>query len=283
VLAWFTPYWQSQSPLLHVADSIAALTTGPFPRWMGLSSAWSSRWPSVAMAVGLAVSGGLALRRQSVTGILAFSWLGFLILCLAYSALAQPIFIPGRTDRTLLAPLIFFIAVNAESAPGRRARRVVVLAWGLVCLALVLGQFAEARKSTAAPVWTALEQRVQPGDLVVAAGLGAGQAAYVHQRSRSTSGFEFFPASAGEHVGYTSFRSLRRDRAALREEASASARRWASELEASSGRLWLVWSGDPEFRPLEEAILEQFRLEETAARGVLPLISDPVELRAYRR
>ena len=283
VLAWFTPYWADQTPLLHVADSIDALTTGPFPSWMGLSSPWSSRWFSVAVSLALAVSGGLALRRQPAAGILALSSLGFLILCLAYSALAQPIFIPGRTDRALLAPLILLIAVNAESGPGRRARGAAMLAWGVLCLAVVLGQLAETRKSTAAPVWTALEQRVQPGDLVVAAGLGAGQAAYVFERSRSPARFEYFPASAGEHVGYTSFRSLRRDRAALREEARASARRWASALEGTSGRLWLVWSGDPEFRPLEEAILEQFRLEETAARGVLPLISDPVELRAYRR
>jgi hypothetical protein len=105
----------------------------------------------------------------------------------------------------------------------------------------------------------------------------------VHHRSGSPAPFEFFPASAGEHVGYTSYRTLRRDRAALRQEARSSARRWAAALEGTSGRLWLVWSGDPEFRLLEQAIEEQFHLEETAARGVLPLISDPVELRAYRR
>ena len=172
VLAWFTPHWASQTPLLHVADSIDALTTGPFPSWMGLSSAWSNRWPSVAIALLLAVSGGFALRREAVAGILALSSLGFLILCLGYSAAAQPIFIAGRTDRALLVPLVFFIALNARRAPGGRARGAAVLAWGLLCLALVLGQYAEARKSTAAPVWTALEQRVQPGDLVVAAGLG---------------------------------------------------------------------------------------------------------------
>jgi hypothetical protein len=117
--------------------------------------------------------------------------------------------------------------------------------------------------------------------VVVSAGLAAGQASYVHQRSRSGSGFEFFPASAGSHVGYTSFRALRQQRRALREEARASARRWAAAL-GGSGRLWLVWSGDPEFGPLESAILERFRLEQVAARGALPLIGDPVELRAYR-
>jgi hypothetical protein len=283
VLAWFTPHWASQTPLLHVADSIAALTTGPFPSWMGLASAWSSRWTSVAFALALAVSGGVALRRQPAAGILALSSLGFLIFSLGYSAAAQPIFIPGRTDRALLIPLIFLIASSAGSGPGRRVRGAALAGWGVLCLALVLGQFAEARKSAAAPVWTALAQRVQPGDLVVAAGLAAGQAAYVHHRSHTPAAFEFFPASAGEHVGYTSFRSLRRDRAALRAEARASAQRWAAALEGTSGRLWLVWSRDPEFRPLEQAIEGHFRLEQTVARGVLPLISDPVELRAYRR
>jgi cell division protein FtsW (lipid II flippase) len=282
VLAWFTPHWEDQGALWHAADSIAALTTGAFPSWMGLSAPWSARIPSVAVALLLAVSGAIALRREGAVRIFALSALSFLLLCLAYSVAVQPIFIPGRTDRALLAPLVFLISVHVDLAPWRRTRTAVVAAWGLLCLALVLHQYGEAPKSAAAPVWTALAERVQPGDVMVAAGLAAGQASYVHHRSRTGSVFEFFPASAGRHVGYTSFRSLRQQRGALRTEARSSASRWAAAL-GGSGRLWLVWSGDPEFGPLEQAILERFRLEQVAARGALPLIGDPVELRAYRR
>lgn len=265
-----------------MADSIAALTTGAFPNWMGLSAPWSARIPSAAVALLLAVSGAIALRRECVTRIFGLSALSFVLLCLAYSAAVQPIFIPGRTDRALLVPLVFLVSVHLDVEPWRRARTAVVAACGLLCLALVLHQYGEARKSAAVPVWAALTERVQQGDVVVATGLAAGQASYVHERSRTGSVFEFFPASAGRHVGYTSFRALRRERKALREEARSSASRWAAAL-GSSGRLWLVWSGDPELRPLEQAILERFRLEQVAARGALPLIGDPVELRAYRR
>jgi hypothetical protein len=281
VLAWFTPHWQDQSALWHVADSIAALTTGAFPNWMGLSSPWSARLPSAAVALLLAASAAFALRRERVARIFALSALGFVLLCVAYSAAVQPIFIPGRTDRALLAPLLFLVAVHVDLEPGRRARTAGVAAWGLLCLALLLYQYGAAPKSAAAPVWAALGESVQPGDVVVSAGLAAGQAAYVHHRSHTRSVFEFFPVSAGRHVGYTSFRTLQRQREALRAEARASASRWAAAL-GSSGRLWLVWSGDPEFAPLEAALREHFRLEATAARGVLPLIGDPVELRAYR-
>jgi hypothetical protein len=84
-------------------------------------------------------------------------------------------------------------------------------------------------------------------------------------------------------VGYTSYRALRQERNALQQEARSSASRWATELGSTSGRLWLVWSGDPEFQALEKAIAERFRFEKVAARGVLPLLSDPIELRSYRR
>ena len=283
VLAWFTPHWEEQGALLQVADSIAALTTGPFPNWMGLSSPWSARIPSVAVALLLAVSGAMALRREEAARIFGLSSLSFVLLSVAYSAAVQPIFIPGRTDCALLVPLLFLVSVHVDREPWRRVRTAVVAAWGVLCLALVFYQYAEPQKSAAAPVWTALAERVQPGDVVVAAGLGAGQASYVHRRSRTRSVFEFFPASAGRHVGYTSFRALRQGRNALRKEARSSASRWAALLGSSSGRLWLVWSRDPEFEPLEQAILERFRFEEIAARGALPLIRDPVELRAYRR
>ncbi len=283
VLAWFTPHWDDQAAWRHVADSIAALTTGAFPNWMGLSAPWSARIPSAAVALLLAVSGAIALRRECVARIFGLSALSFVLLCVAYSAAVQPIFIPGRTDCALLVPLVFLVAVHVDREPWRRVRTAGVAAWGLLCLALVLYQYGEAHKSTAAPVWAALAEHVQPGDMVVAAGLAAGQASYVHQRSRTRSVFEFFPASAGKHVGYTSYRGLRQGRNALRKEARSSASRWAALLGSRSGRLWLVWSGDPEFRPLEQAILERFRFEEVAARGALPLIGDPVELRAYRR
>jgi hypothetical protein len=264
-----------------VADSIAALTTGAFPSWIGVSAPWSTRIPSAVAALLLAAWGALGLRRDRAVRIAALSALGFLLLCLAYSAALQPIFIPGRTDAALLVPLLFLISLQVDLSPWRRARTALVAVWGLVCLALVLTQLGQAPRSAAAPVWKALAERVQPGDVVVSAGLAAGQASYVHHRSRTGSVFEFFPASAGRHVGYTSFRALRQQRKALGEEAQASASRWAAAL-GGSGRLWLVWSGDPEFEPLESAIRGRFRLEQVAARGALPLIGDPVELRAYR-
>ena len=217
VLAWFEPHWEGQGPLLHVADSIAALTTGPFPDWMGLSAPWSARIPGVAVALLLAVSGAIALRRERVAPIFGLSSLLFVLLSVGYSAAVQPIFIPGRTDHALLVPLLFFVSVHMGREPWRRVRTAVVSAWGLLCLALALHQYGEAPKSTAAPVWEALAQRVRHGDVVVAAGLGAGEASYAHHRSRTRAPFEFFPASAGEHVGYTNFREL-----AEGEERSAS-------------------------------------------------------------
>ena len=283
VLAWFTPHWEAQGSLLHVADSIAALTTGPFPNWMGISALWNERMPSVAVALLLTLSGAIALRRECVARIFGLSSLCFVLLCVAYSAAVQPIFIPGRTDHALLVPLVFFLSVHVDREPWRRVRTAVVTAWGILCLALVLLQPAAEHKSTAAPVWAALAQQVRPGDVVVAAGLGAGEASYAHRRSRTPAPFEIFPASAGKHVGYTSFRALRQGRSALQEEARSSASRWAAALEGTSGRLWLVWSGDREFQPLEEAISQRFRLEKVSARGVLPLLLDPVELRSYRR
>ena len=160
------------------------------------------------------------------------------------------------------------MAAHPHRGGGRR---------GLLCLALVLHQYGEAPKSAAAPVWTALAERVQPGDVVVAAGLAAGQASYVHHRSRTGSVFEFFPASAGRHVGYTSFRSLRQQRGALHTEARSSASRWAAAL-GGSGRLWLV-ERRPEFDPWGSDLAVSSR----AGRGpALSLDRDPRAARLRR-
>ena len=62
--------------------------------------------------------GAVALRRERVARIFGLSALSFVLLCVAYSAAVQPIFIPGRTDRALLVPLLFLVSVNVDASRG---------------------------------------------------------------------------------------------------------------------------------------------------------------------
>ena len=174
---WMRDLWTPWSPLQSLE------TFAPFGRktfLMNLPAVSEQWWPVVAAYWLIPAAALLVPRPQPVTRTVRFLWLYLclgLVLPVAWSAMREPIVMPGRTDFFLLP--VFVLLVGAGLARAKTWFRVVSLLVLTVSATLALiGHHQQAAGFDEREWVDFLRNRARPGDVVICTGLTRAPAEY---------------------------------------------------------------------------------------------------------
>lgn len=253
VLDWFVPLWRAKAPPLHLLDSLASFSFGPFPPYLALRSEWGESFPVRAAILALCVFGLYAGRRVQALRFLAASAAIALACALLYSGLAQPVYIPGRTDFYLLPFFVIVLACGIDALPTRFAPPLVAVALCALSLTVLVPYARDSERDTSQEWLTALCAQAARDDLVITTGLTFAETEYALRRFDSGATLESYPRSAREHPGYLSWQELLLQPELLEQDARALAQEAAKRARAGK-RVFVIWVEHPGNGPLLEAL-----------------------------
>jgi hypothetical protein len=220
VLEWFVPFWNAKSPLGHLVDSAASFTLGPYPPYLALPTALPLAWVIAAAAIAGASYGAVRAWSSREARLATIALVTALVLSLGYSLLVQPIHIPGRTDQALRPFFLLLLALGLAALRPKWIGNVLVGLFAIGALATLVPYYGNPAKSESRGWLSALRERVQPGDAVVATGLTFSETKYYLARWQRPAQVRSFPLRVAGHPGYVNYEELRGEPGALQSDAN---------------------------------------------------------------
>ena len=211
VLAWFRDYWEAKSLVGHFMTTIGTFALGSFPPYLAIQSPLPSA-PFLRIGALLVMCFGMFRWRQSTgTRFIAVTVFTALLLSLGYSALYQPVHIPGRTDQAYLPLFALFLALGIEGLKPRFLEGAVLLV-GMVGSLTILQVYHDypTKNNSRTYLWE-LQANLNPGDIVITTGLTWAETAYYLERWEAPATVLPFPKTVEDHPGYLNYRELMKD------------------------------------------------------------------------
>jgi len=284
VLEWLGPLWRSKSIAGHVADSLAGMCFGPFPNYVAIQGSAPSGVMALLAMTALAVCGFLRARASGAARLACVTFLVALGLGIGYSGLAQPVFIPGRTDSYLLPLFLVFVAHGIAGLAWRPARAMSVAGCGLLSALTLFPYYRDTEKDASRAYMASWRGTLHAGDAVIATGHTYAVCEYYMRRWQVPATLLSYPLSAQEHPGYlNSVEEMRRPQR-LDKDAQDIARLLAARLGAR-GEAVVLFSSP---YAMNSRLLKQLN----SALAPVPaarepyheaLIGAPVQVLRYRR
>jgi hypothetical protein len=219
VLAWFFGYWEAKSLVGHFMTSIGTFSLGDFPPYLAIQSPLSTA-PFLRNGALLLMCFGLfRWRRSTSAGFIAVTLFVALILSLGYSALYQPVHIPGRTDHAYLPLFTLLLALGIESLKPRFLEGAVLLV-GMVGSLTILQIYHDypAKNDSRTYLWE-LQANLNPGDIVITTGLTWAETSYYLERWAVPATVLPFPKAIEDHPGYLNYKKLMKNPERLYQDA----------------------------------------------------------------
>ena len=219
VLAWFRDYWEAKSLAGHFMTTIGTFALGDFPPYLAIQSPLSTA-PFLRIGALLVMCFGLfRWRRSTVTRFITVTLFTALILSLGYSALYQPVHIPGRTDQAYLPMFVLLLALGIESLKPRFLEGAALLV-GMIASLTILQLYHDnpTKNDSRAYLWE-LQANLNPGDIVITTGLTWPETIYYFERWAVPATVLPFPKTVENHPGYLNYRELMRDPGRLYSDA----------------------------------------------------------------
>jgi hypothetical protein len=219
VLAWFFGYWKEKSLVGHFMTTIGTFALGDFPAYLAIQSPLSTAPFLRSGALLLMCFGLFRWRRSTGARFIAVTLFVALILSLGYSALYQPVHIPGRTDHAYLPLFALLLALGIESLKPRFLEGAVLLV-GMVGSLAILQIYHDypAKNDSRTYLWE-LQDNLNPGDIVITTGLTWAETAYYLERWAVPATVLPFPKTIEDHPGYLNYRELMKNPGRLYEDA----------------------------------------------------------------
>jgi len=211
VLAWFVRYWNAKSLVGHFMTSIGTFALGDFPSYLAIPNPLSTA-PFLRSGALLLLCFGLFRWRQSTGArFIAVTFFVAFVLSLGYSALYQPVHIPGRTDQAYLPLFILLLALGVEGLKSRLLESVVLLV-GMVCSLTILQIYHDhPAKNYSRNYLGELQANLNPGDIVITTGLTWAETAYYLERWAAPVTVLPFPKAIEDHPGYLNYKEMMRN------------------------------------------------------------------------
>jgi len=223
VLDWFLPHWHAKSPLLHLADTLWSFSFGPFPYLLpALSSPVAESWLVRGALLAVLAAGVVRAFHEPTVRLLVVASAITLACALTYSSLAQPVYIPGRTDHYLLPVFVWILGVGLVTPRLRAATWLGLVAYGILALSVLAPYYAHPSRDSSRRFLEEIRTRSSPGDIVVTTGLTFAEAE--HGLRGLPVRLEPYPRSAREHPGYLSWAEILSDPGRLADDAREIAR-----------------------------------------------------------
>jgi 4-amino-4-deoxy-L-arabinose transferase-like glycosyltransferase len=208
VLAWFFDYWNAKSVVGHFMTTIGTFALGDFPPYLAIQSPLSTAPFLRGGALLLMFFGLYRWRRSTGSRFIAVTLLAALILSLGYSALYQPVHIPGRTDHAYLPLFALLLALGIDGLKSRLLEGTVLLIGMIGALAILqLYHDFPAKNDSRTYLWE-LQDNLNPGDIVITTGLTWAETAYYFDRWAVPATVLPFPKTVEDHPGYLNYREL---------------------------------------------------------------------------
>ncbi len=224
VLAWFFAQWQAKSLVGHFMTTIGTFALGDFPNYLAIQSPLSTA-PFVRSGALLLMCFGLfCWRRSTGARFIALTLFVALALSLGYSALYQPVHIPGRTDHAYLPLFALLLALGIASLkPGIFEGAVLLV--GMIGSLAILQIYHDypAKNHSRMYLWE-LQANLDAGDIVITTGLTWAETAYYLDRWAVPATVLPFPKAVKAYPGYINYRKLMKNPAGLYADADELAR-----------------------------------------------------------
>ena len=211
VLAWFLGYWKVKSLVGHFMASIGTFVLGDFPLYLAIPNPLPIAPFFRGGALLLMCFGLFRWRQSSAARFIAVTLFVALILSLGYSAIYQPVHIPGRTDHAYLPLFALLLALGIESLKPRFLEGAVLLVGMVGSLAIIQIYHDYPAKSDSRTYLWELQANLNPGDIVITTGLTWAETAYYFERWAVPATVLPFPKTVEDHPGYLNYRELMRN------------------------------------------------------------------------
>ncbi len=219
VLAWFLDYWKVKSLVGHFMTSIGTFVLGDFPPYLAIPNPLPIAPFLRSGALLLMCFGLFRWRRSTGARFVAVTLFVALILSLGYSALYQPVHIPGRTDHAYLPLFVLLLALGIEGLKPRLLEGAVLLIGMIGSLATLQVYHDYPAKNDSRNYLWELQANLNPGDIVITTGLTWAETAYYLERWAVPVTILPFPKTVEEHPGYLNYSELMKNPGRLYENA----------------------------------------------------------------
>jgi len=150
-------------------------------------------------------------RQSAGARFIAVTFFVAIILSLGYSAIYQPVHIPGRTDQAYLPLFVLLLALGIDSLKPRLLGAAVLVV-GMIGSLTILQIYHDypAKNESRNYLWE-LQANLSPGDIVISTGLTWAETAYYLDRWAAPVTVLPFPESIENHPGYLNYRAMMRN------------------------------------------------------------------------